>query len=159
MTQHYGETLNDDLYCLHEMGAALQVGGFRLHINARDDGVLVNVFDAQVIHEDEDYDRAHLRSVLVHHQDRDDPDTHHVAEQARPIGDALYELDENCAAFDIDGFRVHIEASDLGLSVCVYDTQVIVERDDHEAAHLGSTVVPNVELSDFAEREREPLEA
>lgn len=149
MSQHYGEPLSDDLYCLYELGAALQIGGFRLHINIRNDGLLVSIFDAMIVHEDEDYGRAHLRTMMVGHRNRDEPETHWIAEKARPIGDALYEL-ESGAAFDIDGFRVHVEGNDLGLSVCVYDTQVLVERDDYEAAQLGSATVDNAELYGFS---------
>ena len=153
------QDLPDSLYHLREAGAALEVNGFLLHVNATDEGLIVDIYDDRIIRAQEDYDRAHLGSVMAEHCDREDPDSRPRDAHAEILGDALYRLTEDTAAFNVEGFRIHVFTDEEGLTVDLFDAGPILERGDYENSKLGSTMVANAELSSSQGETRDALES
>jgi len=152
------QELFDDLYQFNEAGAAVDVDGFRLHINATDEGLIVDIYDAAIA-KDGNPDMAHLDSVMAEHCDREDPDVRLRRDHVERLGDAQYELVESTAAFEIEGFRIHVISDREGLTVDLFDAGPILEREDYESARMASRRVDISALTAFQVEKQDAMEA
>ena len=144
-----GDPLKNDRYHLHEFEAAFDLDGFRIHVDTTDKGLIVDLYDAQRVIEDDDYDDSHLGVLTVAYAERSDPGSRGEPQTpedfdgsvGKPLDAGLYFLHESGATLEVDAFRITLEGGDQGVRIAVYDSQSM-EGCEKDVPPIRSLYVP-----------------